>query len=148
MKKWRDWFDPSDTLETTLTFLLCLPFLFLVTPPLLAAQVPGGFVPLTLLGWLVLPWASWQTARAAQRRSRCSGRRGFASLLLWIAISYSTIPLLLWVGGLFYQQADYAWSAGMLALCLLLLWESSRKWLAYAVRRPSRATVCPRDSRV
>ena len=142
MKKWLSWFDPSDGLDTTATFLLCVPFLFLVTPPLLAAQLPAGFLPLTLLGWVSLPLASYHTAQAAHRRSRRGGRHGFASLLLWIAITYSMLPLLALVGVLFWQQNDYGWTAAMMGVGLVLLWESARKWQAYALRRVGPKTCC------
>ena len=135
MKKWLSWFDSSDGLDITATFLLCVPFLFLVTPPVLAAQVPGSFLPLTLLGWTILPLASWHTAQAAHRRSRHGGRQGFASLLLWIAITYSMLPLLGMVGVLFWQEHEYGWTAAMVALGLVLTWESASKWQAYALRR-------------
>lgn len=135
MSLWKKWFSPQDSLDTVANFVVCLPFLFLVTPPLLAAQLPWGFLPLTLLGWLGLPWLTWQTAQWAYRKNGRVSRRGWASLLLWLGLAYSFSPMLLLVAGLFWQSKDYPWVAGMAAIQALILWEAANRWRDYA--RPS-----------
>ena len=137
MRKWLRWFDPSDSLETTLTFLLLLPFVFLITPPMMAAQLPDGFfLPVTLLGWLALPTLTWQLGQWARRRSGRPNRRGFASLLIWLGVCLGFTPLLLLVAGLFWKEHDYPWTAGLFGVGLVLVWESANRLRDYS--RPAR----------
>lgn len=71
MKGWRSWFDSGDGLELTATFIMCLPPLVLVTPPLLAAQLPDSyFYPVSLLGWVLLPGLTWLTAAPGWGQAR------------------------------------------------------------------------------
>ena len=120
MKGWRGWFDSGDGLELTATFIMCLPFLVLVTPPLLASQLPESyFYPVSLLGWVLLPGLTWLTAAPGR------GKPGFGSLLLWLGMSYSACPLLIFVSWLFWDRHDYLWCLGLMLVSLFLAWQSA-----------------------
>lgn len=134
MRGWRGWFDSEDGLELTATFLICLPFLMLVTPPLLAAQLPSSyFLPMSLLGWALLPGLTWLTAAPGR------GKPGFASLLLWLGISYSACPLLIFVAGLFWDRHDHPWCLGLVLVSLFLAWQSSNRVRQAATKEKSPA---------
>jgi hypothetical protein len=128
------WFDPEDGLEVTVKFLVCLPFGFLVTPPLFAAQLPTGFLLFTVLGWVGLPALTWATAQSAHRRSGRKNRQSFGSLLLWLGIGYSWVPVFLLVVHEFWLKQDYGWAAGLLAISLFMVWQCLARWRAYQER--------------
>jgi len=129
-------FDASDGLDTTATFILLLPFLFLMCPLIVAAQFDHAFLSLTLLGWLLLPGLTWATAEWAHRLSGCSHRRGFGSLLLWLGMSFSFAPTVSIVAWYFWLSRDYAWTAGFFFLALLVVWEAATRFRTYSRRKP------------
>ena len=125
------WFDPEDGLEVTLRFLLCLPFGFLITPPLFACQLPSGFLLFSLVGWIGLPALTWWTAQAAHHRSGRHNRQAFGSLLLWLGTGYSWTPVFLLVSYQFWLQNDPAWAAGLVAISLFMIWQCYQRWTSY-----------------